>query len=329
MTEPTPERPRQVTLAAWLIMVGSAVVVAMVFERISGLGTLETQESIQDFLSTPPGSDLGIGVDGVVNLLRTTAMVAAGCATAAGILGYQVLRRSKSARLALTVLAVPLFLTGMVTGGFVSSLVAASAVMLWLQPSRDWFRDGTMPAPRPSKPAVAAPAAGVSTARPPAFASIVGYASTAGSDAAPRPQAVLWACVLTWILCGLTAFGVVVSAITIALDPDVIFDEVHKQNPDLAARGITDTMLAVATYVMAGGIVLWCVGAAAMAVLVFRRVAWARIVLIVSASVAAGLSLIGTAVGGFVLVVPLVGGAVTIALLLRRDARPWFDRPAG
>ena len=67
-------------------------------------------------------------------------MVAAGCATAAGILGYQVLRRSKSARLALTVLAAPLFLTGMVTGGFVSSLVAASAVMLWLQPARDWFR---------------------------------------------------------------------------------------------------------------------------------------------------------------------------------------------
>jgi len=134
--------------------------------------------------------------------------------------------------------------------------------------------------------------------------------------------------VLTWILCGLTAFGVVVSAITIAVDPDMIFDEVHKQNPDLAARGVTDTMLEVATYVMAGAIVLWCVGAAVMAVLVFRRVAWARIVLIVSASVAAGLSLIGTAVGGFALVVPMIGGAVTIALLLRRDSRPWFDRPA-
>ena len=62
----------------------------------------------------------------------------------------------------------------------------------------------------------------------------------------------------------------VASAIAIALDPDVIFDEVHKQNPDLAARGVTDTMLEVATYVMAGGIVLWCVGAAAMAVLVYR-----------------------------------------------------------
>lgn len=327
MTEPTRERPRQVTLAAWLIMVGSVIVVAMVFERISGLGTLETQESIQDFLSTPPGSDLGIGVDGVVRLLRTTAMVAAGCATAAGILGYQVLRRSRSARLALTVLAAPLFFAGMVTGGFVSSLVAASAVMLWLQPARDWFRDGTMPAPRPARPTAATPAAVAPTRSTSGLGSTTGFGST--TDAAARPRAVVWACVLTWILCGLTAFGVVVSAITIAVDPDVIFDEVHKQNPDLAARGITDTMLATATYVMAGGIVLWCAGAAVMAILVYRRVAWARIVLIVSASVAAALSLIGTAIGGFALVLPLIGGAVTIALLLRRDARPWFGRPAG
>ena len=164
MTEPTPERPRQVTLAAWLIMVGSAIVVAMVFDRVAGLGTLETQESIDDFLATPPGSDLGISADGIVSLLRTAAMIAAGCATAAGILGYQVLRRSRSARLALTVLALPLFLTGLVTGGFVSSLVAASAVMLWLQPARDWFRDGTMPAPRAPAPVPAAtPAAWVAT----------------------------------------------------------------------------------------------------------------------------------------------------------------------
>ena len=75
-------------------------------------------------------------------------MVAAGCATAAAILGYQVLRRSRSARLALTLLAVPLFVTGLVTGGFTSSVVAASAVMLWFQPARDWF-NGVVREPRP------------------------------------------------------------------------------------------------------------------------------------------------------------------------------------
>ena len=96
------------TLAAWLIMVGSAIVVAMVFDRVGGLHTLETRDSVERFLAEPPGSDLGIGVDGVITLLRVVSMVTAGCATAAAILGYQVLRRSRSARLALTVLAVPL-----------------------------------------------------------------------------------------------------------------------------------------------------------------------------------------------------------------------------
>src|SRR6478752_991363 len=153
VSEPTPERPRQVTMAGWLIMVGSAFAVLLVFDRLSGLHTLEKQESINNFLSTPPGSDLGVGADFVVTAIRTLGMVTAGCATAAGILGYQVLRRSKSARLAVSVLAVPIFLTGMVTGGFVTSVIAASAAILWLQPARAWF-DGTTPPEKP-KAAVA------------------------------------------------------------------------------------------------------------------------------------------------------------------------------
>ena len=48
-------------------------------------------------------------------------MVAAGCATAMVVLGYQTLQRSRGARLALTVLAVPLFISGLATGGYVSS----------------------------------------------------------------------------------------------------------------------------------------------------------------------------------------------------------------
>ena len=133
----------------------------LVFDRVAGLHTLETRESVEQFLAEPPGRDLGLGVDGVLSMMRTLAMVAGGCATAAAILGYHVLQRSRSARLALTILAVPLFVAGMVTGGFVSSLVAASAVMLWFQPSRDWFdgitrQAGASPGRRP----VAAPVAG-------------------------------------------------------------------------------------------------------------------------------------------------------------------------
>src|SRR3954468_14809817 len=140
VSEPTPNaRPRQVTLAGWLTMAGSALVVLLVFDRVSGLHSIETRESVERFLAEPPGRDLGLGMDGVLSALRTMALVAGGCAAAMAILGYHVLKRSRSARLAVSILAVPLFVTGMVTGGFVSSLVAASCVMLWLQPSRDWF----------------------------------------------------------------------------------------------------------------------------------------------------------------------------------------------
>ncbi len=127
------------TLAAWTIMIGSAFVVLLTFEMISNLHTLQTREAVQGFLSEPPGDGLGLSVEGAITVMRTLGMVAGGCAAAAGILGYQVLRRSKPARIALTVLAVPLLLSGMVTGGFLSSLVAASAFLLWLPPARDWF----------------------------------------------------------------------------------------------------------------------------------------------------------------------------------------------
>ena len=89
MTEPaTPPRPRQVTLAAWLIMGGSVLVVLTVFDRVAGLHTLETREAVEKFLAEPPGDELGLGVAGRArHAARRSAMVAAGCATAAAILG--------------------------------------------------------------------------------------------------------------------------------------------------------------------------------------------------------------------------------------------------
>ncbi|HYF71877.1 MAG TPA: hypothetical protein VD864_03595 [Nocardioides sp.] len=335
MNQPSSARPRQVTLAGWLIMVGSVIVVAMVFDRIGALHTLETRESVEKFLAEPPGSDLGVGVDGIIELLRITSMVAAGCATAAAILGYQVLRRSRSARLALTIIAVPLFLTGTVTGGFVSSVVAAAALMLWLQPSRDWFRDGGPAAPRegaladrmsasvdaPVPPAwqgtPAAPASSPYAAAPHAAAP----APQAGSA---RPPAVLRACVLTWVTSGLTALGLVLSAVVLAVDPDMLLDEAHRQRPNLAEDGVSDDMLLGVAFAMMGALVLWCVAAAVLAFLVLRGVDWARIVLIVSAGIAAAVSVAGLVVGGFLLVVTLAASVAVALLLVRSDTASWF-----
>ena len=138
-------RPAQVTMAAWVAIIGSVFVVFYAFSVVSNLRTLETREQVEDTVAENPW--LGLGVEGYLDFLHVAAMVAAGCAVATAILGWHVLTRSHSARIALTILVVPLFVAGMFTDGFMSFMVAFSAVLLWLKPSRDWF-NGIAPAPR-------------------------------------------------------------------------------------------------------------------------------------------------------------------------------------
>ena len=71
--------------------------------------------------------------------MRAGLTVAAVCAAAAAVLGFFVLQRSRGARLALSIVAVPILLTAPLTGGFVGALVAASTAVLWSGPARDWF----------------------------------------------------------------------------------------------------------------------------------------------------------------------------------------------
>jgi hypothetical protein len=159
------DRPAQVTVAAWLIMVGSVFVVLTVWDKIAGLHSMESRQALQKLLdqTSAKGVDLDLGT--LMTIIKTLSMVAAGCATAMAILGYQTLQRSRSARLALTILAVPLFVTGLATGGFLSSAVAASVATLWLRPARLWFGSNAS-----GSPSIAAFTGGQpdATQRPPA-----------------------------------------------------------------------------------------------------------------------------------------------------------------
>jgi hypothetical protein len=336
MSEPLP-RPRQVTMAGWMIMGGSILVVATVFETITSLNTLETREAVSQFLAEPPGQGLGLDVSGALLVLRTVSMVAAGCAAVAAVLGFHVLRRNRSARLGVTVVAIPLFFTGMVAGGFLSSVVAASALLLWLEPSRNWF-DG-VPPPRTPEHAAAAqqpPAQTPSSPPPPpaqAPATAPGphqgfgapTASTAVGSGRPerRPAAVMWACVLTWVLSGTAAVMMALSALVIALQPELIFEELRRQNPDLGDQGVTDRAVQVATYVTAGVTVVWALVAVVLAVFVLRRAGWARIALLASAG-GAGAACLVASLGSVLMVLPAFGCAVTFSLLLRPEVRAWF-----
>ncbi len=354
MESPTgPARPRQVTLAAWLIMLGSAFVVLAMFERVAGLHTLETQETVQTFLSEPPGNSLGLGLQTVQSLLHTMAMVAAGCATAAAILGFQVLQRSRSARVLLSILAVPLFLSGLLSGGFLSSVVAAAVAMLWFQPSRDWFNGVTREAP----PTLAAshastqpspPTPGSAPTQPPAypgFGTAPGAAPGAGSPseqdarvwamlggrgapalpAAPRPPAVTRAAVVTGIFTTLTILVMGASIVVVATDPALVFDQLRRTNPELVDQGISEQAMVQLVYLFGGLAIAWSLAAVAFAALAFRRVGWARPALVVSAAISSVFSLLGT-MDSILLVIPLMGSVATVWWLTRPEVREWFSR---
>src|SRR4051812_49578805 len=153
MSEPKLARPPQVTLAGWLVVGGSVLVVLSALDQGAGLHSLDTREAVERFLAGPPGDQLGLSLQGALMALRVLLTVAAVTAAASAILGWYVLQRSKPARLALTVLAVPLFLAGFSfqSGGGVPPLVAAARGMLWFPPRGGWVY-GLPPASVPGLP---------------------------------------------------------------------------------------------------------------------------------------------------------------------------------
>jgi hypothetical protein len=347
----TPSRPSQVTVAAWMIMVGSVFVVLMVWDRIAGLHSLESRQALQSVLDDPGVKGTGLQVDDLMLLVRVLGMVAAGCATAMVVLGYQALQRSRHARTLLSVLAFPLFVCGLVVGGFVSSGVAAAVATLWLGPARAWF-DGRSPAsagnrastdrsawdrspgqhPSSTPTAPGRPAStGEIWAPPPT--SVYDARATAGFGAAPapgqvtgpdlRPPPVLWACVVTWLVAGFTALALVASMAFLAANTRTVLDKMHEQNPALSQQGLSDHQILVVCFVFCSLCVVWCVLAAACAVLVFRRVRWAWLALVISTAGVAALCLLGI-IGSVVTVIPLAAAGATLALLLRPESRRWL-----
>lgn len=328
MNDKAVPRPPQVTFAAGLVMVCSVLVVASVWGRISGLHTLETRQSIEQFLAGPPGSDLGLGVAQVRTIIQVVSMVAAACATAAAILGVGILQSKREARLGLTIVAVPLFVTGLVTSPLLCSAVATAAVMLWAQPARAWFEGRTAPVARPPSQSAIGPPADQPAPLP------VPYPSPAGRpaeppppptsyDAAPRPDALVWACSLVWAFAALTVLVLLVSVVALVASPTQLLDEVHRQNPDLAGQTITDHALVVTTCVLAGVFALWSVGASLAAALAMRgsRSAW-KVLLVstVGVGVVCGIATLASVV----LLVPLAGAAATVRLLTRPSVRGWL-----
>src|SRR6266508_621861 len=242
-----------------MVMIGSAIVVLTCFDQVSGFQTMDSREAIAKFLSEPPAEGLGLDVDGAIVILRSMAMVTAGLATAALILGWHVLHRHRASRMALTIVAVPLFFTGIVAGGFFSSVVAAAALMLWSRPARDWFDGVSRPIQQPVRRPSGAAEEGTPEARstlepgttsapptspPPSPPPVELGAPPVGPPYAGltpplsvvrrRPDVVLWACVLTWTFSAVTAVFMLITAALLPAKGHEVLAEARRQNPDLA-----------------------------------------------------------------------------------------------
>ena len=166
----TSARPRQLTMAGCFVVGGSLLLLVSVFDSITNLNSVDTRDEVAKVLSAG-GAGFDLSVSQALTVMRAGLTVAAVCAAAAAVLGVFVLQRSSGARLALTIVAVPILLTAPLTGGLVGALVAASTAVLWSGPARDWFagrpvRQPVQPTKSPTPPTDPTPSADGPADRP-------------------------------------------------------------------------------------------------------------------------------------------------------------------
>src|SRR4051794_19907131 len=142
-------RPREVTIAGWTVAVASAMLVVTVFDTMARLHSVDTRDSLTRTLGAGSAKDFGISLTDALGVMRGALFIAGVAAVVTGILGIFVLQRHATARIVLTVAAVPVVLTAPFSGGFLGLLIGGSAALLWSRPARDWFAGRP-----PARPAV-------------------------------------------------------------------------------------------------------------------------------------------------------------------------------
>lgn len=343
MSQPTEQRPPQVTLASGIIMFASFIVLATAWEQVTTLGSLDTQQSLRDALAQAPFSSLGLDVESATQLLRVTCMVAAACACATAILGWFVRRPDRSARLGLTIFAGPVFVAGLAVGGLAGSFVAAGTAMLWLAPAREWFATGrwTPPATAPQKEArLDRPSAGP-TSPPPATRP---FGEPRPSDVQPptwppttlvaqqqheqllhaRPAAMVAAFVITVVTAGgLLALSLLWLALA-GLSPEFLMSVLEQQQPEMVDEGLTLEQVRETVYLYATAFIVWCVLALVLAGFAMARRDWARRGLMITAAFSAVVSL-AFVVSTALVLVPAAAAVATVICLRRIEVRRWFS----
>lgn len=328
-------RPPQTTMASWMVIVASGLMVANMYSYISALTTLEERERVTELLKEQPFVDLGLDVQQALNMFHILAVVAGGLAAVTLVLGVFALRRHKGAHIGLAVAALPMLLLGSAisSGGFSAVIVSAASVMLWLQPSRDWFAGIAMAKPQPrEQPIAMGPGTDVGT--PPtqpnngSSASSGRHVAGQAQASAKRPQAVTFASLLA-MMCGVLALG---AAIALLVIPDgqqsKALSEIEEQNPGLREQ-ITDLGYNFDTFVLgtiAAFLALIGLLGLIAGLLLWLGHTWIRLPMVVGAVTVAVLCIPALLSGGYAALFPAIAGMWAAALLMRPESVNWPGR---
>ncbi len=150
-------------------------------------------------------------------------------------------------------------------------------------------------------------------------------ASGPDRDAVPdrRPRTVLAAGLLTLVVSGLVAVLFGFLAVALVVGRPTVTDEIEQMLADDPELGsVSPGAVATGLLVVVVVFLLWSLLACVLAVLALRRRGWARVLLIVSASVTALLSLLS--ILSVVSVLPLLASVAVVVLLLTGGAGPWY-----
>ncbi|MGY2876632.1 hypothetical protein ACVW00_003822 [Marmoricola sp. URHA0025 HA25] len=332
-SDPPGPRPRQVTIGGWLAAVSSAVLVVSVFDAMTQLHSIDTRDRLTRALVGWP-SGLGISLGDALSLTRGALFVSGVAAVVTGILGIFVLQRHATARIVLTLAAVPVVVTAPVAGGFVGLLIGGAAVMLWTPEARDWFA-GRAPAKRVAdRPALLSPMRPAAPPRPSSSAWPQAPARTSQDLAGPsayrvpaRPRAsrlpreVRIACVLTWIFSALTGGVYFVVLVAVAADRGRVL-ELARDNPTVRNTSLSDSQVIGVVVAVSAVVIAWCILAALFAVLTSRGHRGGWVLLLGSVGVASCVEVLALPYS-FVHVAACI---TTVVLLLRPRAREWLQR---
>ncbi|MDQ6640895.1 MAG: hypothetical protein M3Y66_00155 [Actinomycetota bacterium] len=355
MSEPaSANRPRQVTMAGWVGGAASLAMLLSVGEVMTKLRTVDQRQSIADFLAGQGGTSLNLNVDQALLIARIGLLVTGAASAATLVFAVFAVRRDKSARIAMSVLSVPLLMCGVFIDPFLAGFIAAAAVLLWTRAAGDWFAGrtphqqpaagstrppGVWESEQPERPPEhVPPSPPVSDAPPPvpaAFGSSYGEPTTtpvpppgpyrpATEVSTVRPRQVTTACMIAWATSGVV-FLMMVGTL-LALQSDAVVQDMRTRigaNPALARSGMSFTDLVVMVRVAVVLVLVWALAAIVVAVLAYRRQNWARTTLAVSGCVAALLALVcSISFPGFLLV--SAASVAATALLFNRASSRWY-----